>query len=304
MPSRVARDELRLKLRLERRLLLRLGGFFTALAREFRVGLLRGVVIDAQARGGAGLRRLLLEHYSAVAESFGGVVEEELPNELRLSDEERAELSAWLQEAFDRRATQQSSLILRSAQDDARRLQARADRQMQESPLEERAAQAATWLALRLASRARVASAYETQWSAEVTKIAEVTTLAGRPGGVEVKSLATLTKTWRSQGDSRVRREPKSKFDHLEADGQVVPLDQPFVVSGEQLMWPGDTSLGASLGNVINCRCSAIYDVPSIADLRRAIQAAIEYRPSGFDFVATESDVIVGAVLPGGGDLP
>jgi len=38
----------------------------------------------------------------------------------------------------------------------------------------------------------------------------------------------------------------------------VVPLDKPFIVSGEPLMFPGDGSKGASPGNLINCRCSVI----------------------------------------------
>jgi hypothetical protein len=42
---------------------------------------------------------------------------------------------------------------------------------------------------------------------------------------------------------------------HLEADGQIRSLDEPFEVNGEQLLFPGDTSLGASADNIINCRC-------------------------------------------------
>lgn len=34
-----------------------------------------------------------------------------------------------------------------------------------------------------------------------------------------------------------------------------IPLDEPFVVGGEELMYPGDDSLGASAGNIINCQC-------------------------------------------------
>jgi hypothetical protein len=48
----------------------------------------------------------------------------------------------------------------------------------------------------------------------------------------------------------------KSRFDHYNAS-QTVPLADPFVVSGQRLRFPGDTSLGASAGNVCNCRCSA-----------------------------------------------
>lgn len=47
-----------------------------------------------------------------------------------------------------------------------------------------------------------------------------------------------------------------SRKAHKKANGQIVPLDQPFIVDGEKLMHPGDSSLGASAGNVINCRCT------------------------------------------------
>lgn len=61
-----------------------------------------------------------------------------------------------------------------------------------------------------------------------------------------------FTKTWRSVGDSKTRPA------HRAADGQTVPYDRPFIVDGEQLMFPGDSSLGAKIGNTINCRCVMI----------------------------------------------
>lgn len=64
-----------------------------------------------------------------------------------------------------------------------------------------------------------------------------------------------VTKTWRSAADGRERPE------HGAAEGQEVPSDQPFNVGGDQLMFPGDTSLGASAGNTIQCRCRAEYNI-------------------------------------------
>ena len=40
-----------------------------------------------------------------------------------------------------------------------------------------------------------------------------------------------------------------------------IPIDQPFEVMGEQLMFPGDDSLGASPENVINCQCVQLASV-------------------------------------------
>lgn len=64
---------------------------------------------------------------------------------------------------------------------------------------------------------------------------------------------------WRCMMDDRVRHPPRSRFNHFGPHGQTVGVREPFEVSGELLRFPGDTSLGASLGNVINCRCTAEY---------------------------------------------
>ena len=73
----------------------------------------------------------------------------------------------------------------------------------------------------------------------------------------ETAANATLFKVWSTMLDAKVRPA------HAAAEGQgsngSVRAEAPFTVGGERLMFPGDTSLGASLGNVINCRCSAAY---------------------------------------------
>jgi len=62
-----------------------------------------------------------------------------------------------------------------------------------------------------------------------------------------------MRKVWRAGGaDSRPA--------HLAAEGQKVPTDAMFNVGGEMLMHPGDSSHGASAGNVINCRCGMYYE--------------------------------------------
>ena len=63
----------------------------------------------------------------------------------------------------------------------------------------------------------------------------------------------TMKKRWSAVLDSATRDA------HAYADGQEQQADQPFIVNGEKLMEPRDTSFGASLGNVINCRCEAYY---------------------------------------------
>ena len=71
--------------------------------------------------------------------------------------------------------------------------------------------------------------------------------------------LVTARKEWENMGDGLVRKPPKSKFNHVAAGGQRVGIMEPFVVSGQMLMYPGDMSLGASIGNVARCRCVTLY---------------------------------------------
>lgn len=67
----------------------------------------------------------------------------------------------------------------------------------------------------------------------------------------------TVTRKWDATMDSRTRK------DHQRADGlEVKGMEAPFVLEdGSRLMYPGDTSLGASAAQTINCRCIQQYVV-------------------------------------------
>lgn len=67
---------------------------------------------------------------------------------------------------------------------------------------------------------------------------------AARIAGAEFKQ-------WLTAHDERVRPA------HAGADGQAVGVDQPFLVGGEQLAYPGDPA--GSDENTCNCRCTVIY---------------------------------------------
>jgi len=59
--------------------------------------------------------------------------------------------------------------------------------------------------------------------------------------------------TWLAAMDERTREW------HAEANDQTMPINEPFEVAGEQLMFPGDDSLGATGMNLCNCRCVETY---------------------------------------------
>lgn len=57
-------------------------------------------------------------------------------------------------------------------------------------------------------------------------------------------------KQWHTIMDGRERAT------HAIANGQVVPIDEPFIVGGYRMMFPRDVTYGAPLKEIINCRCS------------------------------------------------
>lgn len=70
----------------------------------------------------------------------------------------------------------------------------------------------------------------------------------------DLQSGIVIGKKWRSALQERTRQ------GHREADGQIVALDEPFLVANgkgqlEPLLFPGDSSLGAGPDNTIQCRC-------------------------------------------------
>lgn len=80
----------------------------------------------------------------------------------------------------------------------------------------------------------------------------ETTAVYGEGREIAMKQAGVKFKKWLTSGNSNVRAT------HAEANGQVVAIDEAFEVGGEQLMHPGDSSLGASAGNVINCHCVSV----------------------------------------------
>lgn len=74
---------------------------------------------------------------------------------------------------------------------------------------------------------------------------------AARTGqnAADAQSGLVIGKEWRSANQERTREA------HKRANGQIVPFDQPFIVNRQELMFPGDASMGATADNVIQCRC-------------------------------------------------
>ena len=73
--------------------------------------------------------------------------------------------------------------------------------------------------------------------SAEMLAQTELTALVNERSIVAAQNqFPGAAKTWLTVGDNRVRAA------HAHAEGQTVPIDQPFQVGGASLMYPGDPS--------------------------------------------------------------
>lgn len=82
---------------------------------------------------------------------------------------------------------------------------------------------------------------------------------AWRQANESTGNLLLIEKKWNSKGDAHVRGT------HQVLSAQKVQQDQPFVSpSGARLMFPGDTSLGAPMEEIVNCRCAAEYSARRI----------------------------------------
>lgn len=78
---------------------------------------------------------------------------------------------------------------------------------------------------------------------------------AGSITTMRLNELGTA-KVWLATPDTRTR------IDHLQAQGQSVPLDEPFIVGGVPLDHPGDPA--GPPEQCINCRCTLLYDVEEL----------------------------------------
>jgi hypothetical protein len=214
-----------------------------------------GTIVDFQAEFGDELEGILLKHYNRTTNAFT----------LRVDDEakaRKADVHIVVNEFMKVRSVRQARAIHATTSKNAilaLQLAREAGVANQLTELEI-ATNAGALFRAKLNGRESGILMLETQAPAETAKLSRVEILAGEEpsiAGGNVRASNKATKEWANLGDSRVRF---GEFDHLQAE-QTVPVNEPFNVSGEQLMHPGDTSRGASLGNVVGCRCSAVYEI-------------------------------------------
>jgi hypothetical protein len=124
-----------------------------------------------------------------------------------------------------------------------------------------------------LGSRMGLISNVQTESAAEETRKEVAQNLAANVGKdaaerekpafdlVEHQSDASgpIMKRWLSLMDGRERDTHHEAHNAYAGTANAIPVTQPYVVGGAQLMFPGDTSLGAPLREIVNCRCMSHY---------------------------------------------
>jgi hypothetical protein len=251
--------QLKYKIELEETVKRELKTVFNKILRDFRVTIAAtGLQQDASLYNPV-WTALLERHYNRVQRKFKGIIG--IATKQMTEDEEDKEellllaLLAWI----NQNAPLHSTYLTETTKSNMAAALAQAKDQFaadDKIPTDRELALAAT-AALRRKFKARVAgiATSETQAAAESTKFIEAEVESGltpRVIGGPVAITATK-KVWRTVGDARVRPI------HAAANGQQRSLQEPFVVNGEFLMYPGDSSLGASRNNTINCRCTVVY---------------------------------------------
>lgn len=103
-------------------------------------------------------------------------------------------------------------------------------------------------------------------------RIARTELVAASNAGTHTQVLMivpTAVKEWVATNDGRTRHT------HALADGQRVQVDRTFHVGASLLRFPGDP--GGAAGEVVNCRCTLVYDVAD--DAEPAVTCACGVQP-------------------------
>jgi len=303
-----AREDLRDKIKLEKDFIRKLTRLNNQIVKKTVLDFGRdGVVLNAR-EFESELAELLDGQYERAAKVFSDQIRGVLPEDLASTDTEDSLITDALIVFFAARVIDQSQLITRTNQRDISQSILSANRQLQELAepgvivtTREVARTAGTLLRRKLKGRSGTIATTEVQVAAESSKATETSILTRNPASLPRPVIAIpqpqvvvpelpvglpppkVDKEWVTAGDEVVRVSP---FSHVTADGLKVNIDESFDVGGQLLRIPGDTSQGASLSNVINCRCASVRDKNDVLNARKAIFDA-ETR------IATETEVAV-----------
>lgn len=287
------------KLRLEAIMKPGIRKIFARVIDDFRISVARTGQQREVTRYRKSFETLLEEHYRRVQKAFSGMIlkQNNVPTygALRAKQGKAAEDESDIKELIwsifllwdDQHAPVQADIIVATTIKDMADAISQGRQALQEEgkPVDNRslAAVAAAILKRILRGRIDLIAVTETQTAAETAKAIEASTAArtlipGIPLPRDIVPLLeptfaptpapgagprltpvqpVLKKSWLDMRDKRVRAT------HLDAGRRYgsasIPVNEAFIVGGSRMMYPGDTSLGAPIREIANCRCSAQY---------------------------------------------
>jgi hypothetical protein len=248
--QKVAQKQLRTKLKLEKTLERRMRKFFAKQNRNFKSWWNQiGVIYNADLMIDE-LEKILSDHYKRTAGKFLPNVFDEINRALKggglssMSSSEKAAIAS----AVALLASRESRASARVITDTSNRIMKTTMQLNDYDPVP-----AQVQIRNKNISRSKTIAMTETQKASEGTKqkasekAEDVIT-----GGVIGRQILRAKKQWLTRQDKRVRPA------HRDADGQIRYLNEPYNVKGQDLMYPGDSSFGATPDNYINCRCNSV----------------------------------------------
>lgn len=246
------------KISLERSYYPEINKIFSRMQRDFKISVITtGLPPDAN-RYKAWWLGAIEKHYIRVQKAFRG---EAIRSSKQMTDEEKEELTiaALLKWREDNVETQASFITQTNNKDQSKALllarEALIEMDTQTPSNEELAIAAAAILERRYLARTENIGISQTQAAAESTKYIEAEIESDQiPTILGTQVIVSKTnKVWNTVGDRKVRDI------HKAVNGLQVNLNEPFIVNNQLLMFPGDSSMGATADNVNNCRCVAMY---------------------------------------------
>lgn len=244
--SQEAARQLAKKLKLEKRFKPKIKKIFNAMARDIKAVYKATGRVANIADYETDVVAMLRSHYRDVSKEFSSTLRSKC-NHLVLETKQEESIDALMGEYITKHSVTQAAYIMATTQDDLNKSVVKAilENNAREVPQSRDVVASDVEAYFNQSTNGRIdtIAITETQTPAEQMKLIE----AGIISGVVASQGQQIYKTWNTVLDE------KTRASHVEADRQRVPENQPFQVQGQLLMVPGDTSLGASLSNIINC---------------------------------------------------
>lgn len=258
MPTQAEQDEilarsLAKKIRLENRFKPDLRRFFKQVSKDATTKWLSTRNIPNLNSFSVELIAMLRAHYRRVNRAFGKQLRKEAKKSfLFIETKQEENIDTEIVEYINQHSVQQSEFILQTTERELNNIAATVSAAAILEGLDLTNQQIARNIEKEFNNRAegRIETIAMTETQTPSQEISYIEAL-GVSAVAQQQGQAVL-KTWNTVLDEKTRPA------HVAADRQEKRVNDPYIVKGERLPVPGSTALGASLANIINCRCESI----------------------------------------------